>query len=63
MRTRVGVTVRPRRNRDRRHADIVDRAHAVVKSLQTYLVATDEVQPGERLEARETDLVGTWLEP
>jgi hypothetical protein len=39
MRTIFRVSVRPRRNRDRRRHDISDRANLLVQSLRSYLMA------------------------
>jgi len=39
-RTRIHVTASPRKNRDRRRADVGDRAREVLTSLRSYLMAT-----------------------
>jgi hypothetical protein len=44
-RTIFHVSVRPRRNRDRRRNDIVDRANQLVFSLRSYLMANDLSAP------------------
>jgi diguanylate cyclase (GGDEF)-like protein/PAS domain S-box-containing protein/putative nucleotidyltransferase with HDIG domain len=41
MRTFIHVTIRPQRNRDRRHRDILDCAQGLAASLKCYLVAQD----------------------
>ncbi|HTN74625.1 MAG TPA: GGDEF domain-containing protein, partial [Pirellulaceae bacterium] len=45
MRTIFHVSVRPRRNRDRRHQDVVERANHLVFSLRSYLMAHDLTGP------------------
>jgi diguanylate cyclase (GGDEF)-like protein len=45
MRTVFHVSVRPRRNRDRRRGDILDRANQLVFSLRSYLMAQDMSAP------------------
>ena len=44
-RTLVNVTVRPKRNRDRRRADVLERARKLVRSLKAYLMAQDLLAP------------------
>jgi hypothetical protein len=45
MRTVIHITVRPQRNRDRRHRDILDCAQGLAASLKSYLVAQDYDKP------------------
>jgi len=45
MRTIVHVTIRPQRNRDRRHRDILECAQGLAASLKSYLVAQDYDRP------------------
>jgi diguanylate cyclase (GGDEF)-like protein/PAS domain S-box-containing protein len=45
LRTIFHVSVRPRRNRDRRRSDILERANQLVFSLRSYLMATDLSAP------------------
>ena len=42
LRTRMHVTIAPRRNRDRRRADILQRAAEVLVSFRSYLMASGE---------------------
>jgi hypothetical protein len=44
LRTRIQITVAPRRNRDRRRDDVLDRARQVLVSFRSYLMA-DEAEP------------------
>jgi diguanylate cyclase (GGDEF)-like protein len=49
VRTRIQVSVRPRSNRDRRRQDVLQRAHTVLVSFRSYLMANDadsEENPG-----------------
>jgi diguanylate cyclase (GGDEF)-like protein len=41
-RTRIHVTVSPRRNRDRRRSDVLDRARQVLVSFRSYLMASED---------------------
>jgi diguanylate cyclase (GGDEF)-like protein/PAS domain S-box-containing protein len=47
-RTRIYVAIRPRRDRDRRRADSIDRARVVLASLKSYLVATESEAPASK---------------
>jgi diguanylate cyclase (GGDEF)-like protein/PAS domain S-box-containing protein len=42
-RTKIQVSIRPRRGRDRRRAPAVNRARVVLASLRSYLMATDDL--------------------
>ena len=42
LRTRIRVTISPRKDRDRRRRDVADRAREVLVSFRSYLMATDE---------------------
>lgn len=44
-RTVFHVSIRPRRNRDRRHGDVLERANQLVSSLRSYLMAHDLSTP------------------
>ena len=44
-RTRIYVAIRPRRDRDRRRTDSLERARVVMASLKSYLVATESEPP------------------
>jgi diguanylate cyclase (GGDEF)-like protein/PAS domain S-box-containing protein len=45
VRTRIEVTVSPRKNRDRRRDDVFARAREVLASFRSYLMATEEESP------------------
>ncbi|HEY2415193.1 MAG TPA: diguanylate cyclase [Pirellulaceae bacterium] len=45
MRTIIHITIRPQRDRDRRHQDILDCAQGLAASLKAYLVAQDYDKP------------------
>ncbi len=40
--TRIHVAIRPRRNRDRRRPDVIDRARQLLASLRAYLMASED---------------------
>jgi len=42
-RTKIYVAIRPKRNRDRRRNDTVERARMVASSIKSYLMATEEL--------------------
>jgi len=46
LRTRIYVSITPRKARDRRHADVAQRAQQVLISFRSYLMATSEDQDG-----------------
>jgi hypothetical protein len=46
LRTRIFVSLIPRKTRDRRHGDMTERAQQVLISLRSYLMATSEDQDG-----------------
>jgi len=61
-RTRMQVTVRPRRDRDRRRADAVERARYVMASIKSYLMATEELEPQAESTFRQaSNLLAPWL--
>jgi diguanylate cyclase (GGDEF)-like protein len=74
VRTRINVVIRPKRGRDRRRSDSVERARQVLCSLKSYLIArelteSDEQRseaPGEdktqRALAEARAMLGPWLE-
>ena len=41
-RTRIHVTITPKKNRDRRRSDVLDRARTVLISFRSYLMASEE---------------------
>ncbi len=46
LRTRIFVSITPRKARDRRHADVAQRAQQVLISFRSYLMATSEDEDG-----------------
>jgi diguanylate cyclase (GGDEF)-like protein/PAS domain S-box-containing protein len=44
LRTRICVVIRPQKGRDRRHADMVQRAQHILASIRSYLMATTDEQ-------------------
>lgn len=75
VRTMINVVIRPKRGRDRRKQDSVERARQVLSSLKSYLMAhdylEDEAQPGKVAAAEERQksvlrkakaLLKPWLE-
>ena len=44
LKTQVDVTIRPKRNRDRRHRDAMERASQLLISLKSYLVAQEATE-------------------
>jgi diguanylate cyclase (GGDEF)-like protein len=46
LRTRIFATITPKKSRDRRRADVTDRAQQVLMSFRSYLMATPEDQDG-----------------
>ena len=73
VQTLIDVVVRPKRGRDRRRSDSVERARQVLGSLKSYLIAHDYVDGDEPSESQRDDspeqvltkaraLLGPWLE-
>jgi diguanylate cyclase (GGDEF)-like protein len=61
-RTRIHVTISPRKNRDRRRADIADRAREVLSSFRSYLMATAEGAPTSKgVFGRASRILIPWL--
>jgi diguanylate cyclase (GGDEF)-like protein len=60
-RTRIGVTIRPRKPRDRRRDDVHVRATEVLLSFQSYLVATAEDSPPKGVLRRAQSILAPWL--
>jgi hypothetical protein len=42
LRTKIKITIAPRKNRDRRRSDVMDRAREVLVSFRSYLIASEE---------------------
>jgi diguanylate cyclase (GGDEF)-like protein len=62
LRTRIYVKVRPKRSRDRRDADISDRARSILASIRSYLMAVEDSAPVEEgLRRRAADVLAPWL--
>ena len=74
IRTLINVVIRPKRGRDRRRADSVERARQVLGSLKSYLMAHDfadgvedsqdasTARSPEQVLAEARDMLGPWLE-
>jgi len=61
-RTRISVTISPRRGRDRRRANATDRAREVMRSFRSYLMATqDESTPVVGALTRAKKMLAPWL--
>jgi diguanylate cyclase (GGDEF)-like protein/PAS domain S-box-containing protein len=61
-RTIFHVSVRPRRNRDRRRSDIVERANQLVYSLRSYLMANDlSAPPAAGVVQQQSPSLMDWL--
>lgn len=61
-RTRIHVTISPRKNRDRRRADMADRAREVLCSLRSYLMATAETAPTSKgVLRRASRILAPWM--
>ena len=62
-RTKIQVVMRPKRNRDRRHANAVTRARQLLTSLRSYLMATDDhfETADEAVVRRATHMIVPWL--
>jgi hypothetical protein len=66
LRTRMHVTIAPRRNRDRRRADILQRAAEVLVSFRSYLIASGEEEetagaPPDGFFRRVQRVLAPWL--
>ena len=73
VRTVIDVVIRPKRTRDRRRRDSVERARQLLGSLKSYLIAQDYVDRDEPATERQAEspeqvltkarsLLGPWLE-
>src|SRR5204863_8253754 len=47
LRTRIFVKIRPKRNRDRRAANMGERARDIMASIKSYLMAVEDTPPVE----------------
>lgn len=62
LRTRIRVSISPRKNRDRRRRDVADRAREVLVSFRSYLIATEEdPAPEQRALRRAKQILTPWL--
>jgi diguanylate cyclase (GGDEF)-like protein/PAS domain S-box-containing protein len=60
--TKVHVTIRPKRDRDRRRSDALERARHVMSGIKSYLVATEaDVQTHKNALRRATNVLVHWL--
>jgi hypothetical protein len=61
-RTLIRAAVRPRRNRDRRRRDAIDRARLLVSSVKSYLMAQDynHKKPTQAAEVEEVQKTRGW---
>jgi diguanylate cyclase (GGDEF)-like protein/PAS domain S-box-containing protein len=62
LRTRVRVTIRLKRTRDRRSASIMEQAQAVLAAIQSYLMAAPETKtPDPGSTRRAVNVLAPWL--
>lgn len=62
VRTKIHATVRPSRDRDRRRADIEERARHIVASIKSYLMAEEgSLRDGEQVTRRCSHGLAHWL--
>ena len=47
LRTRIYVSISPRKTRNRRRADVAERAQQVLISFRSYMMASEEGRDGE----------------
>jgi diguanylate cyclase (GGDEF)-like protein/PAS domain S-box-containing protein len=63
-RTRVRVSIRLKRARDRRSANVAEQASSILWGLQSYLMANEEVDPVDPATTRRAvNVLGPWLKP
>lgn len=60
-RTKIHISITPKRNRDRRRDDVADRARRVLVSFRSYLMATAESAPTEGVLRRARSVLAPWL--
>jgi diguanylate cyclase (GGDEF)-like protein/PAS domain S-box-containing protein len=61
-RTRIHLTITPRKNRDRRRDDVGNRANEVLASFRSYLMATlDNAPAGKGVLGRAKRILAPWL--
>jgi len=62
LRTRIQVTVSPRKNRDRRRDDVFARAREVLVSFRSYLMAAEEeTAPSQGAFSRAKRILAPWM--
>jgi len=62
VRTKIRVSISPRKNRDRRHPDVFGRAREVLVSFRSYLMATEEEPlPSQGVLRRAKRILAPWM--
>jgi hypothetical protein len=62
VRTRIRVSISPRKNRDRRRPDVSGRAREVLVSFRSYLMATeDDPLPCQGVLRRAKRILVPWM--
>jgi hypothetical protein len=62
LRTRVRVTIRLKRSRDRRGSAIMQQAQCILAAIQSYLMANQETKPAEPGTTRlAVNMLAPWL--
>jgi diguanylate cyclase (GGDEF)-like protein/PAS domain S-box-containing protein len=63
-RTRICVSIRLKRARDRRSANVAEQAGSILAGLQSYLMANEEADPVDPAATRRAvNVLGPWLRP
>lgn len=62
VRTKIYVAVRPKRNRDRRRNDTIERARMVVSSIKSYLMAQEELPAENNPIRKATNVIANLLQ-
>ncbi len=59
--TKIGISISPKRNRNRRQGDILDQAREILISFRSYLMVTDEQdQEEEHVKLQNQQFVDSW---
>ncbi|NQT12580.1 MAG: diguanylate cyclase, partial [Planctomycetes bacterium] len=62
LRTRIHIAITPRKNRDRRRADVADRAGTVLSSFRSYLMASEQPNSATKgVLRRASQILAPWL--
>jgi diguanylate cyclase (GGDEF)-like protein/PAS domain S-box-containing protein len=62
LRTKIKITIAPRKNRDRRRSDVMDRAREVLVSFRSYLIASEEESVSSKgVLTRAKRMLALWL--